>query len=141
MTVTVVPSLDAPERHVAFPGDGRVFERTTGWNGSAGTYVLDLERANATRVLERASRPVDQYPPPVGRAVETGSSRADEQLEDPVLVESGGRYYSVSTTGTRTFLSEKPFTERLFELVAIAAGAILLWRAGGRSVDQGSGSI
>lgn len=123
------PTLDAPERYVAFPDDGRVFERTTAWNASAGTYVLNLRRANATRVLEEASRPVGQYSAPVRRAVKTGSSRANEPLADPILVTSSGRYYAVYTTGTRTILSEMPFTERVFELAAIVGGAALLWRA------------
>ena len=123
------PSLEAPERYVAFPGDGRVFERTTEWNGSADAYVLGLRRANATRVLERASRPVGRYPAPVGQAVETGSARTDEPISGTVLVASSGRYYAVYTTGTETVLSEMPFTERVFELVAVLGGAALLWRA------------
>lgn len=125
------PTLDAPERYVAFPDDGRVFERTTAWNASVGAYVLDLRRANATRVLEEASRPVGQYSSPVRRAVETGSSRAAEPLADPILVTLSGRYYAVYTTGTRSTLSEMPFTERVFELVAIVGGAGFLWRAKG----------
>lgn len=120
------PSLVAPDRYVAFTGDGRVYERTTAWNDSAETYVLGLERANATRVLERGSLPVRDYPAPVRRAVETGSASADEPLSEPVLVASSGRYYAVYTTGSRTFLSERPFTERLFELVAVLGGATLL---------------
>lgn len=120
------PTLAAPGRYVAFTGDGRVYERTTAWNDSAGTYVLGLERANATRALAQASRPVQQYPGPVREAVEAGSARADEPLSEPVLVASSGRYYAVYTTGTGTFLSERPLTERLFELVAVLVGAVLL---------------
>lgn len=126
------PSLEAPEQYVAFPRDGRVFERTTEWNESIDTYVLDLRRANATRVLEKASRSVGQYPAPVRRAVHTGSAQADEPLPDPILVTSSGRYYAVYTTRTETILPEKPFIERVFELVAILSGAVLLLRAGSK---------
>lgn len=124
------PTLAAPEEYVAFSSDGRVFERTTAWNESSAAFVLDLRRANATRVLKEASNPVGQYPSPVRQAVETGSAQANEPLPDPVLVTSSGRYYVVYTTGTETILSEKPFTERVFEFVALLSGAVLLWRAG-----------
>ena len=123
------PSLETSERYVAFAGDGRVFERTTEWNDTAGTYVLGLERVDAGRVLDDAARPVDEYARPVRRTVATGSARADEPLPEPTLVTSSGRYYVVYTAGTRTFLSELPLTERLLELGAIAAGALALRRA------------
>lgn len=123
------PSLEAPGRYVAF-SDGRIFERTTDWNESAQAYALGLERVDATRVLEEESHPIEQYQAPVRRAVETGSGHADEPLEDSVLVESSGRYYAVYTTGSQTVLSEEPFTERVFEAVAIASGALLLCRCG-----------
>jgi hypothetical protein len=116
------PSLATSERYVAFAGDGRVFERTTEWNDSAGTYVLGLTRANASRVVAHVARPVSQYDRPIRRAVETGAARADDPLAEHELVEADGRYYVVYDAGRRTFLSAKPLTERLFEAVAVLAG-------------------
>jgi hypothetical protein len=92
-------------------------------------YVLGLERVNASEVLEEIARPVDQRSKPVRRTVETGSAWADESLSEPVLVTSSGRYYIVYTAGTRSTLSEKPFTERVFELVSIGVGILLFDRA------------
>lgn len=122
-------SLDAPERYVAFTGDGRVFERTTDWNASTGAYVLDLRRVNASRVLADAARPVDRYDRPVQRAVTTGSAQTDDSLPEPALVASDDRYYVVYTASTRTFLTEQPFTERVFSAGAVLAGVLALRRA------------
>jgi hypothetical protein len=123
------PSLDASEPYVAFAGDGRVFRRTTGWNDAAGRFVLGLERVNASRALADAAHPVEQYAPPVRRAVERGSSQADDPLAEPALVTAGGRYYVVYTAGTRSVLSAEPRTERSFELGAVVAGVLALRRA------------
>lgn len=128
--VTGEPPMEAPEPYVAFTGDGRVFERTVSWDDDADAYVLDLQRVNATKIVADAARPARRYPPPVRNAVETGTAQADEPLSEPVVVRSSGRYYVVYTTGSRTFLSEKPVTERLFEAGAVVGGAALLWRRG-----------
>lgn len=136
VSVSVIPpdsgdrSPGAGDPYVAFTGDGRVFERTTEWNESREGYVLGLERANATAVLERLARPVGEYPPPVRETVSTGSAHASEPLAEPVLAESSGRYYLVYTTGSETFLPKLPLVERLLELVGTVAGAVLLWRGG-----------
>lgn len=120
------PSLESPNRYVAF-SDGRVFERTTGWNDTTEEYVLGLQRANATHALAESASPARQYSKPVRRAVGTGSARADDPLAEPVLVERDDRYYSVHTARSRSFLSAQPRTERLLELIAVASGALLLW--------------
>jgi hypothetical protein len=122
------PLLASAERYVAFPGDGRVFRPTTGWNESRDAYVLGLERVNASRVLDEASRPLDSVRGPVRRAIESGSARVDEPLDEPRLVDTASGYAIVYETGTRSFLSEKPLTERLFETVSIIAGVALLRR-------------
>ncbi|WP_423750810.1 hypothetical protein [Salinirarus marinus] len=123
------PTLVASERYVAFSGDGRVFERTTEWNDSAEAYVLGLERADASRVVDGVARPVAQYNYPIRQTVKTGSARAADPLSEPELVESSGRYYVVYEAGTRTFLSANPLTERLLEWVAVVAGVLAFRRA------------
>jgi hypothetical protein len=120
------PSLESPHRYVAF-GDGRVFERTTGWNDTTEAYVLALHRANATHALAESASPARQYPQPIQRAVETGSARADDPLGEPVLAERDDSYYSIHTARSRSFLSAQPRTERLLELIAVIGGAFLLW--------------
>jgi hypothetical protein len=123
------PSLAAPERYVAFSGDGRVFERTTAWNESAGTYVLGLDRVSAARVLDEAARPLAVQPDPVRRAVATGSVRADEPLDDSRLVETGDGYVLVYGAGPRTLLSAAPGAERVFEALAVLGGLLAFARA------------
>jgi hypothetical protein len=122
------PSLAAPERYVAFSGDGRVFERTTDWNGSAGAYVLGLERAAAARALDEAARPLDVQPRPVRRAVATGSVRVEEPLGDSRLVGTADGYVLVYEAGPRTLLSADPAAERVLEGLAVAAGLLVLTR-------------
>ena len=127
------PSLGAADSYVAFTGDGHVFERTTTWNESADASVLGLERADASEVLERLARPVEQHPAPVRQTVSTGSTHASEPLPEPVLAESSGRYYLVYSTATEPLLPESPFLEQLFELAGTVAGAVLLWRGESRA--------
>lgn len=128
------PSLHASEQYVAFADDGRLFRRTTGWNDSAQAYVLRLERVNATKVLAEIVRPASSYRPPIRRAVEDGSAWAEESLSEAALVSSSdGRYYVVYETRTRSFLSEKPVTERVFELLAVSIGILLILRASEQS--------
>lgn len=123
------PSLATREQYVAFAGHGQVFERTTQWNDSAGAYVLGLARVGGSEVLEEKARPVDQHARPIRQTVRTGSAWADEPLSEPVLVTSSGRYYVVYTGNTRSSLSEKPLTERVFELLSIGVGLVLFDRA------------
>jgi hypothetical protein len=129
------PSLEFRERYLAFAGDGRVFRRTTGWNDSAGAYVLGLERANASRAVGAVSTDVDRADPPVRRAARTGSALADEPLEAARVVDTAEGYRLVYEAGGRTLLSEKPLLERLLELGATLAGLVALQRGwhGGRA--------
>ena len=120
--------LYAQDQYVAVDADGQVFERTWVLNESAGTYELGLQRANASRVLEEIARPVGEHPRPVRRAVETGSAWTEESLSEPQLVTSDGRTYIVYDRGRRTFLSEKPLVERLFELLSMGIGLLLFDR-------------
>jgi hypothetical protein len=124
------PSLDSPERYVAFPGDGRVFRRTTGYDDSQEAYILRLERVDATDVLAEQATSIDAVSRPVRETVETGSARVDsDPITEPILVTTNGRFYVVYSAGQQSFLSEKPLTERLFELGAIALGIVTLRRA------------
>jgi hypothetical protein len=91
---------------------------------------------SAGRALADVARPVDQYGPPVRRAVEHGSARADDPLAEPVLVVASGRYYAVYTARSRSVLAAKPFTERLFELGAVGAGVLVLRRAWRREAGR-----
>jgi hypothetical protein len=122
------PTLDAPDRYVAFAGDGRVFERTADWRD--GSYVVGLERVAAARALDAVSRPAEAAPRAVRRTVETGSAVTAHRLDPRSrIVESSGRYYVVYEAGQRSDLVEKPFTERLFEAVAVVGGVLVLRRA------------
>jgi hypothetical protein len=127
-SLSMDPSLSARERYVAFPSDGRVFERTTDWNASARAYVLELRRANASRVLADAAQRVGYYDRPLREAVATGSARASYPLPEPTLVSSNGRYYVVYTAGPRTFLPERPVTERVLSAGAVFGGVLILRR-------------
>lgn len=122
------PSLEFRERYVAFAGDGRVLRRTTGWNGSAGAYVLGLERANASEAVEAVSVDADRVDPPVRRAARTGSARADDPLAAGRIVDTGDGYRLVYGVGRRSLLSEEPLLERLLEFGAILAGLVALQR-------------
>jgi hypothetical protein len=122
------PSLEFRERYVAFAGDGRVYRRTTGWNDSAGAYVLGLERANASLAVGAVSTDADRADRPVRRAARTGSASADEPLERARIVDTATGYRLVYEAGGRTLLSEKPLLERLLELGAVLAGLVALQR-------------
>lgn len=92
-----------------------------------------LRRAPRPRALpSRRAMPIPRRGPGINPGdAQTGFSPTSSDLPEPepTLVTSSGRYYVVYTAGTRTFLSERPLTERLFELGAIAAGALALRRA------------
>lgn len=133
------PSLASRDRYLAFPSDGRVFERVTGWNESAQSYRLTLERVNASQALEDVSRPVDQYSPSVQRAVETGDSQSQTDLPEAVVADASGRYYAVYTSGTTSLLSEEPDSERVLGFSAVITGAVLLFGAGAMGNGPASG--
>ncbi|MBB6090091.1 hypothetical protein PNP59_10610 [Halobacterium salinarum] len=133
------PSLAARDRYLAFPGDGRVFERVTDWNESAQSYRLSVERVNASQAVADVSHPVDQYSPAVQRAVETGASQSQTDLREAVVVNASGRYYAVYTSGTTSLLSEAPGSERVLEFLAVITGAVLLFRAGAMGNEPASG--
>lgn len=120
--------LSTREQYVAVDASGQVFERTWVYNESAEEHELGLQRANASRVLEAIAEPVGDHDRPIRRTVETGSTWADEPLSGPQLVTSDGATYIVYDPYTRTFLSEKPFVERLLELVSIGIGLLLFYR-------------
>ena len=133
------PSLVSQDRYLAFPSDGRVFKRGTGWNESAQSYRLTLERVSASQALEDVSRPVDQYSPAVQRAVKTGASQSQTNLQEAVVVDASGRYYAVYTSGTASLLSEEPDSERVLGLLTVIIGAVLLFGAGAMGTDPASG--
>ena len=133
------PSLASQDRYLAFPSDGRVFKRVTGWNESAQSYRLTLERVNASQALEDVSRPVDQYSPAVQRAVKTGASQSQTNLREAVVANASGRYYAVYTSGTTSLLSEEPDSERVLGFLTVIGGAMLLFGAGAMGTDPASG--
>ncbi|WP_271962430.1 hypothetical protein [Halorubrum ezzemoulense] len=133
------PSLASQDRYLAFPSDGRVFKRVTGWNESAQSYSLTLERVNPSQALEDVSRPVDQYSPAVKQAVETGGSQSQTNLQEAIVVDASGRYYAVYTSGTTSLLSEEPDSERVLGFLTVIGGAMLLFGAGAMGTDPASG--
>lgn len=124
--------LDTDERYLAY-NDGRVFTYTTDWNASAQSFVLGLERTNASAALDRVSRSADDAPAPVLTAIRDGSPRADDSLwrddsREAMVVERHGRYYVVSQEPRSSVLSEDPLLERICEGIAVVLGFGVLGR-------------
>lgn len=117
---------------VVFGQRGQPYERTTAFDDDTGEYVLGLEPVEPATVLERASYDGDDRSGAIGAALETGQARSESPLDGPRLYAHDGGYALVYEDGQRQFLSAKPLVERGFEAIAMAIGAVLVFRAGRR---------
>lgn len=118
--------LTSPEAYVAFRGDGRVFERTVGYDETDEVWVLGLERVDAREALSEVA--VDPRRDAVRRAVESEFAVAPEPLEEGLVVETDEGFAVVYTAGTRRSLTEQPVAERGLEATAVVVGLALLGR-------------
>lgn len=130
--VAGTPSLDTDEQYLAY-NDGRVFMYTTDWNASTQSFVIGLERTNASEALDSAARSADHAPAPVLAAIRDGSARADDSLwrddsREAMVVEQNRRYYVVSQDPRSSVLSENPLLERICEGIAVVLGLRILAR-------------
>ncbi|WP_053949110.1 hypothetical protein [Halolamina sediminis] len=110
-----------------------VYRRSTTFvaaNESVGmTVELGVERVDAAAALEDVAREEDRVSDTAKTAVRDGSITTNEPIEDAdevLLVD--GDYYVVYERGQSIPYPAQPGVERLFETVAVAAGAWLLLR-------------
>jgi hypothetical protein len=119
--------------YVAFSEGGPVYRRSVRWNDTAGEWVFGLRRASPESALAAAAIRAEHVSAPARTAIESGSVRTGDRLAYANdIVEFEGRYYVVYRVARRGLLSAQPAVERLFSLVTVLAGALLIRRAGGR---------
>lgn len=128
------PRVEVP-RYVVFGTAGPVYRRTLGYDAATNSFELGLRRVDPEAALAEASVDGDRARPAVRRALRTGEARTDEPLGlgPGRLYAHDGGYAVVYEAGERTFLSAEPLLERLLEGVAVALGALAVFRAGRRA--------
>ncbi len=126
------PATPRP-RYVVFGTHGAVYERTLTYDHADESFVYGLDRVDPETALDDVAADPEGAPSAVREALDTGEARRNEPLDRI----DGGRIYShegeyvlVYEDRVSGLLTAKPLTERVFEVVAVLVGALLLFRVG-----------